>query len=102
MPCALTPPSLLCGDRLTAWSNKVLTRGGGCHSNRLLCVDMTPPPTRAHTHTHTHTTGMSDDEWEGVLAVTQDDFLEALEKLVPSVSPEELQRYKDIKKTMAS
>ena len=45
---------------------------------------------------------MSDDEWEGVLAVTQDDFLEALEKLVPSVSPEELQRYKDIKKTMAS
>ena len=45
---------------------------------------------------------MSDDEWEGVLTVTQEDFLEALEKLTPSVSAEELQRYKDIKKTMVS
>lgn len=45
---------------------------------------------------------MTDDEWEGVLTVTQEDFFEALEKLTPSVSAEELQRYKDIKKTMVS
>ena len=93
MPCALTPPWLLCGGRLIAWSNKVPAKEGG-NVAIIVCVwmcEFNPSPT-----------GMTDDEWEGVLTVTQEDFLEALEKLTPSVSAEELQRYKDIKKTMVS
>lgn len=102
MPCAQTPPWLLCGDRLIAWSNKVLARGGGNVAvvAIIVCVSVTPLPLLPHPPTPP--TGMSDDEWEGVLTVTQEDFLEALEKLTPSVSAEELQRYKDIKKTMVS
>jgi len=87
---------------LIAWSNKVLARGGGNVAvvAIIVCVSVTPLPLLPHPPTPP--TGMSDDEWEGVLTVTQEDFLEALEKLTPSVSAEELQRYKDIKKTMVS
>lgn len=46
--------------------------------------------------------GLSDDQWEGMLVVGQEDLLEALEKLKPSVSPAELQRYQDLKSTMRS
>lgn len=63
---------------------------------RLWLKKKTPP-----SNTHTHHIDISDEEWEGKLVVTQDDFLEALDKLTPSVSPEELERYKDIKESIS-
>ena len=43
-------------------------------------------------------TGLSDEGWEGVLEVTSQNFLDALERLTPSVSLEELKRYKEMEK----
>ena len=42
--------------------------------------------------------GLGDDGWEGVLEVTSQDFKDALARLTPSVTQEELQRYKEMEK----
>eukprot|EP00731_Ephydatia_muelleri_P023559 Em0015g1142a len=42
--------------------------------------------------------GLGDDGWEGVLEVTSQDFKDALAQLTPSVTQEELQRYKEMEK----
>lgn len=41
--------------------------------------------------------GKGDDEWEGTLMVYQEDFLSALNNLTPSVTKEELEKYRDKK-----
>ena len=45
-----------------------------------------------------HFAGLGDDGWEGVLEVTSQDFKDALTRLTPSVTEEELKRYKDMEK----
>ena len=41
--------------------------------------------------------GKGDDEWDGTLMVYQEDFLSALNNLTPSVTKEELEKYRDKK-----
>ena len=41
--------------------------------------------------------GFGDEEWEGRIVVMEKDFAIALDSLVPSVTEEDLQRYKDLK-----
>ena len=52
-------------------------------------------------HTHTHT-DKSDEEWEGELLVMQEDFLDALEQLSPSVPQSEMERYREIRENLRS
>lgn len=37
-----------------------------------------------------------DEEWEGKLQVTQKDFMSALQSLTPSVTPQELAKYRNM------
>ena len=43
-----------------------------------------------------------DENWEGELKVKQSDFMLALKSLKPSITPEELEKYKNIKSTITS
>ncbi len=40
--------------------------------------------------------GLSDDDWQGQLVVTEEEFEQALSSLTPSVSPDELKRYTEL------
>ena len=40
--------------------------------------------------------GSVDEEWDGKLEVEQTDFMSALHSLTPSITPQELDRYKNI------
>ena len=44
--------------------------------------------------------GLTDDDWKGPLKVCQQDFLSSLVHLKPSVSEKELERYRQLQKSI--